>query len=172
MSAFDNLRSLLYSDQWLDEVKSTLHPGDPALSIPESERVLAVITEITWGADKGSEALAGFANGNARLLYSLGGGILGDLFQFSNIAASAKALVSIGQNAFASLPVEQDLPSLPPIDHVRVAVLTATERKAITVPGPEIIRPEHPLFRLFQSRNELWTQLFELQKSGNRQPNT
>ena len=159
------MRDLLYSQVRLEEIRSLLEPDVPASSIADSIRVLGVVTEI--GLQDGVFMIAGYANGDARLIYSNGGGLLGDLYQYPNIAQAARRAVSTAQSLLDALPIELDLPPLPTADVVRIAILTMNERHAIQVPGPAIIMRMHPLNALFSATNDLATELFNLQTSLN-----
>ncbi len=83
------LRDLLYSKERLKEVVSMLDQPATAASI------LGVVMEI--GLPEGAAMVAGYANGDARLLWSMGGGLLGDLYQHKEIAEAAKSLCATVQ---------------------------------------------------------------------------
>jgi hypothetical protein len=145
-----------------------LEADDPTSRTPDSSRVLGVVVEI--GLQEGAFLIAGYANGDARLLYSNGGGLLGDLYEYPNIAEAARSVVDVAQPLLDTLPVESELPPLPAADMVRVAILTINTRHATQVPGPAIVHPQHPLNKLFSTSNDLATELFALQKSLNESP--
>lgn len=162
MSEYSSIRDVLYGRAWIEEVESTLKESDPASSVPETSRVLEVIIE-TGLKPYLTMTVAGFANGNARLIYNDNGGVFGDLFEFPEIAESAKELVKAGQAVREQLPIETEIGPLPPVDHVRFVIITATERRADTVPGPQVVAQDHLLFQLFVCCNQLWTRLSDLQ---------
>lgn len=166
MDNTNGLRDLLYSQARLEETQSLLQPTDPAYLIPEANRVLGVVAEIGY-PHQVAIIIAGFANGDARVLSSKGGGLLGDLSQHPDIASAAKALVATAlvataQPLYTTLPIETDLPPLSPPDLVRFALLTKHERRVAQAPGPEIIQPGHPLHVIFTAMNNLVTQLQDL----------
>src|SRR5205823_5157528 len=157
----------------LEEVAGMLGPAADA-SVPEDKRVLGVVVEIglqpsevMMAADAGAvrsgtgpgmtflmpEAvmIAGYANGDARLLRTSGGGLLGDLYTFSNVAEAAKALCAVAQPLIEKLSPWSDVPPLPAVDMVQVTVLTIKQRYASQAPGPEVIKPGHLLYAVYTS---------------------
>jgi hypothetical protein len=150
------MRDLLYIKERLEEVAGMLpQPVAPAT-------VLGVVVEI--GLPNDTILIAGYANGDARLLWDSGGGMVGDLYNISNIAEAAKALCDAAQYLPQHLAVETTLPPLPAQDIVRIAVLTMDQRFATQAPGPQIVHPDHPLHATFTAANNLFEQLQALQE--------
>lgn len=157
-----SMRALLYARERLEEVTGMLDQP------PMPDDVLGVVAEI--GIEQGAVMVAGYANGDARLLFTMGGGLLGDLYQFPNIAEAAKTLCAIAQSLVGQMPVEKNLPPLPTVDNVRMAVLTTAHQYASEAPGPEIIQPAHPLQKAFAAATRLFEELQALQDSANSKP--
>lgn len=151
-----SIRDLLYAKERLEEVAGML----PEQGAPTT--VLGVVVEI--GLPQDTVMIAGYANGDARLFWGTGGGFLGELYQFPDIAEAAKALCACAKPLIGELPLESDLPSVPAADVVRVAVLTLEERYASSAAGPEIIKPGHMLNATFTAANKLFEQLQVLQE--------
>jgi len=186
-----DLRDLLYAKERLEEVAGMLGPTADA-SVAEDKRVLGVVVEIglqpsevMMAADAQAVAsgtgpgmtfmmpeavmIAGYANGDARLLRSSGGGLLGDLYTFPNIAEAAKALCAAAQPLIEKLSPQSELPSLPAVDIVQVTVLTMKQRYSSEAPGPEVIKPGHMLHAVYAAASNLFDQLRALQEQANAQ---
>jgi hypothetical protein len=156
------LRKLLYQQQWLDEVESGLGLDQPAAP----DRVLGVVTEI--GLESNAVIVAGFANGDARLLWTSGGGLIGMLSAYPAINKAARELVAVAQPLVSGIPVEDEVPPVPAEAMVRFALLTRGGCHAIEVPGPEVIQPYHPLYTLYTGMNNLLTELRLVQEELDR----
>ena len=154
MDVMMGLRDLLYSHQRLDEAREGA--GEAPEGVAESERVLGVVVEMGIGG--GIAIAAGFANGDARLFLSSGGGLIGDMSQFHGVDSAARALVATGQLMLGSIP-EEEGNELPGSDMVRFALLTPGGVHAITAPGPDVTSPGSPLYPLFVAANDLLTEL-------------
>ncbi|HET9493815.1 MAG TPA: hypothetical protein VFR15_06265 [Chloroflexia bacterium] len=154
MDVMMGMRDLLYSEQRLDEAREGA--GGAPEGVAESDRVLGVVTELGIGG--GVAIAAGFANGDARLFFSSGGGLIGDLSQFPGIDRAARALVATGQLMLDAIP-EAEGNDLPGQDMVRFALLTPGGIHAATAPGPEVTSPGSPLYPLFVAANDLLTEL-------------
>jgi hypothetical protein len=154
VDAMMGLRDLLYSGQRLDEAREGA--GDAPKGVSERDRVLGVVTEL--GVGGGVAIAAGFANGDARLFFSSGGGLIGDLSQFHGIDRAARALVATAQLMLNSTPRAEGN-DLPGQDMVRFALLTPGGVHAVTAPGPEVTSPGSPLYPLFVAANDLLTEL-------------
>jgi hypothetical protein len=113
--------------------------------------------------------IAGYANGDARLLRTSGGGLLGDLYQFPNIAEAAKTLCATVQPLLEKLSPQSELPPLPVVDMVHVTVLTMKQRYSSQAPGPEVIKPGHVLHAVYGAASNLFDQLRALQEQANAQ---
>jgi len=180
-----DLRDLLYAKERLEEVAGMLGPAADA-SVPDDNRVLGVVVEIglqpsevMMAADAEAVAsgtgpgmtflmpeavmIAGYANGDARLLRTSGGGLLGDLYTFSNIAEAAKALCAAAQPLIEKLSPQSELPPLPAVDMVQFTVLTVGQRYSSQAPGPEVIKPGHILHEVYAAASHLFDQLRALQ---------
>jgi hypothetical protein len=160
----DSLRDLLYAKERLDEVAGMLGhtpaPGD----------VLGAVVEIGLPGD--AVMIAGYANGDARLFHETGGGVVGDLYQFANIAEAAKALCAAAQSALQSLSPQSEVPPLPAEDIVQVSALTMEQIYSSQAPGPQIIEAGHALNHVFVAANNLFDQLQQLQESAGAQQRT
>jgi hypothetical protein len=186
-----DLRDLLYAKERLEEVAGMLGPEADA-SVPEDKRVLGVVVEIglqpsevMMAADAEAVAsgtgpgmtflmpeavmIAGYANGDARLLRTSGGGLLGDLYQFPNIAEAAKALCAAAQPLVEKLSPRSGLPPLPAVDMVQFTVLTIGQLYSSQAPGPEVIKPGHVLHEVDTAALHLFEQLRALQEQANAQ---
>jgi len=148
------MRDLLYSPQRLDEAREGA--GDAPEGVAERERVLGVVVEM--GVGGGVAIVAGFANGDARLFFSSGGGLIGDMSRFPDVDRTARALVATGQHMLGSIPAEERN-ELPGQDMVRFALLTPGGVHATTAPGPDVTSPGSPLYPLFVAANGLLTEL-------------
>jgi hypothetical protein len=154
MDVMMGMRDLLYSPQRLDEVREAAAEGPEG--VPESDHVLGVVTEMGIGG--GIAIAAGFANGDARLFFSSGGGLIGDMSRFAGVDRAARVLVATGQLMLESIPKEEGN-ELPGQDMVRFALLTPGGVHATTAPGPEVTSPGSPLYPLFVAANDLLTEL-------------
>jgi hypothetical protein len=155
------LRELLYSKERLDEVAGMLDHA------PARGEVLGVVVEIGLPGD--TVMIAGYANGDARLFHDSGGGLLGDLFRFPDIAEAAKALCATAQPAQQDLTPQSAVPPLPAIDLVQVSALTIGQLYSSQAPGPEIIEPGHKLNSIFVAANNLFDHLSRLQDNAEAQ---
>ena len=177
----DSLRDLLYAKQRLEEVAGMLGPGIDA-GVAEDKRVLGVVVEIglppsnvvlaadaeavTLGTSSTTSymiqevvMIAGYANGDARVLWTTGGGIVGDLYQFKEIADAARNLCSLAQPLVEQLQHQADVPPLPATDIVQVTVLTSQSLYSTQVRGPEIIGPNHPFNPVYVAARKLYDEV-------------
>jgi hypothetical protein len=151
------LRDLLFSSARLEETASMLaHPPTPS-------DVLGVVVEI--GLPDNAVIIAGYANGDARLLWDSGGAVVGDLYQFNEIATAAKALCSTAQSLLDHLPSQPDIPPLPQVDIVQVTALTPGGLYSSHAPGPDIITSTHPLKPLYAAAMVLYKEVQALNES-------
>jgi hypothetical protein len=150
------LREMLFSEQRLDESLNVDGAEPQSLQDVEPDRVLGVVTEI--GYKLGTVIIAGFANGDARLLWTTGGGLIGDLSRFPNIAGAAQELVKVGQEYVLQFPISPDRP-LPAPDRVRFSLLTTGGVHAMEESEFDVQMPGHPYFDLFVATNALITEL-------------
>jgi hypothetical protein len=150
------LRELLFSEQRLSESLNADGAQAQSLQDVEPDRVLGVVTEM--GYSRGIVIIAGFANGDARLLWTTGGGLIGDLSRFPNIARAAQELVRVGQEYVHSFPMSTER-SLPAPDRVRFSLLTPGGVHATEESEFNVQMPGHPLFDLFVATNALITEL-------------
>jgi hypothetical protein len=187
----DSMRDLLYSKQRLEEVAQMLGPVSGAGVIDEN-RVLGVVVEIglqpsevTMAADAEAVSsgtgpgmsflmqeavmIAGYANGDARLLWTAGGGVVGDLYQFKEIADAARNLCSLLQPLLDQLQPQAAVPPLPATDIVRVTALTSQSLYSTEVPGPEIIVSTHPLNPVYVAARKLYDEVQALNEDTGQQ---
>lgn len=157
-----DLRGMLFLQERLIEAQSALPADDPGLTIPEENRVLGVVTEI--GLEQLTIIVAGYINGDARLLNTLGGGLLGNLYEYPQVARSARILVDTAQNLFDYSSVDTNSRPLPVANMVRFTLLTLHERRVVEIPGPEVITPNHPFHPLFQATTLLSDELHNIQE--------
>jgi hypothetical protein len=155
------LRELLFSRHRLDESLNVYRPEIETLEEADPDLVLGVVTEM--GMRGGAVIIAGFANGDARMLWTSGGGLLGDLSVFPNIANAAKKLVETAGPYVSQLPLVKDHP-LPERKRVRISILTPGGVHATDESEAEIQMPAHPLFDLFVATNSLITELRQLEE--------
>jgi hypothetical protein len=163
--AMMGLRDLLYSEHRLDEALDAYRPGISSLHEADPGLVLGVVAEI--GMERGAVIVAGFANGDARLLYTTGGGIIGDLTAFPKIAAAAKAFVGAAQPLATTLPLETAHP-LPAPGRVRFALLTPGGTRVADVSEAEMDRPTAELRPVIAALNDLITELRTLDESSGK----
>lgn len=156
-----SLRDLLYSKERLDEVAGMLGHS------PAAGEVLGVVVEIGLPGD--TVMIAGYANGDARFVYNSGGGVLGDLFQFADIAEAAKALCATAQPLLQQLTPQTAVPPMPALDVVRVSALAMGQIYSGEAPGPQIVTPGHPLNEVFTAANNLFDRLNQLQNNAKAQ---
>ena len=156
------LRKLLYQQQWLDEVQAGLGPNEP----PVPDRVLGVVAEI--GLESNAAIVAGFANGDARLLWTSGGGLIGMLSTYPAIYKAARELVAVAQPLVSGIPLEDEVPPVPAEAMVRFALLTPGGRHATEVPGPDVIQPYHLLYTLYAATKNLLNELLRVQEELDR----
>jgi hypothetical protein len=168
MSAPHSLRDLLYSSEWLKEVETAPGPGKVS-----QDQLYGVVVEV--GLDEGAVTIAGFANGDARLLYSTGGGLIGSLSIYPEVARAAATLCKVGQQMLEAFPEESQVPPLPQAGIARFALLTPGGRRATEVPIGDVTQPGHPVYTLFTAATNLLTKLNDVQNeldqaAGKQQP--
>ena len=150
------LRDLLYSEERLDEAMEVHRPQYKTLKELDPNTVLGVVVDI--GLQGGTATVAGFANGDARLFWNTGGGIIGDMRDYPAIAQAAKVLVETAQPIVTSLPVETTHPLALP-QRIRFALLTPGGTHVADEAQDEVQKPSHRLYPLFLAMNDLLTQL-------------
>jgi hypothetical protein len=187
----DSMRDLLYAKQRLEEVAGMLGPAFGA-GVPEGKRVLGVVVEIglqpsnvAIAADAEAVAsgtgpgmsflmqeavmIAGYANGDARLLWTTGGAVVGNLYMFKEIADAARNLCSLTQSLLDQLQPQPAIPPLPAVDVVRVTALTLKNMYSTEVPGPEIIGSGHPLNPIYLAARKLYDEVQALNEGTGEQ---
>jgi hypothetical protein len=155
------LREMLFSRQRLEEAFDAFRPQIESLEAADPELALGVVTEM--GMQRGAVIVAGFANGDARLFWTTGGGLLGDLSVFPNIAVAAREMVQTAQRFVSILPVSADHP-LPERGRVRVSILTPGGVHTTDEDEEEMQMPAHALFDLYASTHSLIAQLRRLEE--------
>jgi hypothetical protein len=137
--------------RWVLQVYSLLRDlGRPAE--PEAQdQVAGVVAELGIGGE--AAIVAGYADGEARLFWTTGGGIIGKMTDPAVIGAAA-ALVKAGQPFVSELPYETDHP-LPGDGMVRFVLLTPGGAHSTEVKGSEVERPTHRLHPLFVAMHGL-----------------
>ncbi len=159
------LRDMLYSKERLDEALEDYRSQDDSRQKAEPGMVLGVVVEM--GMEKGAAIIAGYVNGDARIFWTTGGGIIGDMRQYPDIVNAAKALVGTAQNVVAQLPVETSRP-LPDPGRIRFALLTRAGMHVADEKQSDAEKPSHPLYQLYASLQDLITQLRLLDEAAKR----
>ena len=150
------LRDMLYSKQRLDEALEDYRSQDDGRQEGESDLVLGVVAEM--GMERGAAIIAGYINGDARIFWTTGGGIIGDMRQYPDIVTAAKTLVNTAQKVVTQLPVETTRP-LPDPGRIRFALLTLAGMHVADEKQSDVEEPNHPLYQLYASLQDLITQL-------------
>lgn len=128
----------------------------------EAEKVLGVVAEM--GFDEGAAIIAGFADGEARLFWTSGGGIIGEM-RDEGVITAAKALVEQAENLTLLLPLETERP-LPAPDRIRLALLTPAGMRVADNTVQDIENPGHELHSVYIAMHELLSNLIRLYESG------
>lgn len=150
------LRDMLYSKERLNEALEDYRSQHDGQQEAEPGMVLGVVAEI--GMERGAAIIAGYVNGDARIFWTTGGGIIGDMRQYPDIVNAAKALVRTAQKVVAQLPVETTRP-LPDPGRIRFALLTLAGMHVADEKQSDVEEPNHPLYQLYASLQDLITQL-------------
>lgn len=130
----------------------------------ETHTVLGVIVEM--GMDKGYTAIvAGYADGDARMLWTSGGGLLGPMQSDPKISEAAKSLVKSAEPTTAFLPIETNRP-YPATGRVRFAILTPAGMYVADEREPDVRNPNHRLYVAYMSMHKLLTQLIRVYSSS------
>lgn len=132
-------------------------------SVQEARTVLGVVVEM--GKDEGAFIVAGYADGDARMLWTTGGGLLGPMQDHPEVAGEAKSLTKKAEPATTFLPIKVERP-LPTVGRVRFAILTpagmhVADEKEIDVSGNQ----NHRMYPVYLSTHKLLTQLFRIYQS-------
>ncbi len=128
----------------------------------EAEKVLGVVAEM--GFDEGAAIIAGFADGEARMFLTSGGGIIGEM-RDEGVITAAKALVERAENLTPLLPLETERP-LPAPDRIRLVLLTPAGMRAVDEAVQDIENPGHELHSVYIAMHELLSNLIRLYESG------
>lgn len=97
------------------------------------------------------------ADGTTSLYFSSGGGILGS-GQHHTVALATQALVREAEQHLGEMMPASAFP-LPTAGCIQFTVLTYTEKWVACVPEPELENGRHPLTSLFDSAQQVITQI-------------
>ncbi len=130
--------------------------GEQPTSSENPDEVLGVV--IDMGMDRGVATVAGFADGDARIFWSSGGGVIGDLRRFPAVVAAAQELTGVASTFVSFLPSGDPHP-LPEPGWLRLSFLTragihTTEEEESALQGFN-----HPLYPVYVAMHGLITQL-------------
>lgn len=159
------LRQTLYARKRLSEALEGYQPQYMSLQDAPGNMVLGVVAEM--GIEGAVVIVAGFANGDARLFLTTGGGIMGDLQEYPDVAVAAKALVAAAQPLAAGLPLD-DLQPLPPTGRVHFALLTPAGAHMIDESQADVSQTTHAMHPLYRAMDELAAQLGRLDEHAGR----
>jgi hypothetical protein len=106
--------------------------------------------------------LACFADGDARVCYKTGGGMIGG-GGHERVRKAAKELVLLAQKALPGMTPTTDFP-LPEPDQVRFYALTPRGLRTVETGRQELGEAESELSRLFYSGQEVVTQMRQVQE--------
>ena len=135
----------------------------------EARAVLGVVVEL--GEDEGTFIVAGYADGDARMLWTTGGGLLGQMQEQREVAEAAKSLVKSAEPATAFLPLKTERP-LPTPGRVRFAILTPAGMHVADEKEADVGNRNHRLHAVYMSMHELLTRLLNIYRSqeGGKSP--
>lgn len=122
----------------------------------DSSKVLGVVVE-TRVFDS-TALVAGFADGDARLLVSSGFAILGDYTQFPRVVEASSALVAEAEKMLPTMPVETSRP-LPEKGRIRFYALTPAGMHVIEDSEREVGRRGHQLYPFYSCMQNLLTSI-------------
>ena len=129
----------------------------------QSEEVLGVIVEN--GSEEGFVTLAAYADGEARMFFSTGGGVIGETREQPAVAEAARQVVASAQAIEVRLPMSSDR-SCPADGDIAVRLLTPAGIHIAVAATTEAMTEGHPLFPVVAaSMGPLATNLLRLLKS-------
>jgi hypothetical protein len=120
----------------------------------EADKVLGAVVELGWFG--GTITIAGYADGDARLLMSSGAGFIGEMTQIPEVSKAAQALVTAADRLVGSLPVSTDRP-LPEQGRAGFYILTPGGTHAVDEAESEAKRPGHHLRGMYSAAQDLIT---------------
>ncbi len=123
---------------------------------PEASKILGVVVEMP--INNGTVLIAGFEDGDARLLTSSGFGIIGEMKKIKETANSSKALIKTTERFSDSFSVCSSRP-LPDNGKIRFAILTPAGMRVADGILTEVEQPSHHLHPIFIAMNDLLTNL-------------
>ena len=129
--------------------------------------MLGVVVEN--GFDGGSWIVAGFSDGDARIFWSSGGGMIGDMNVYPAVERSAKKLVAAAQAVADTLPASDSWP-VPDKGRVSFSVLTPGGIRRQEMKETDMYH-DHALMPAFSALSELFGLLLEIfEKRQGQQP--
>jgi hypothetical protein len=128
----------------------------------EASMVLGVVVEM--GHDEGTFIVAGYADGDARMLWTTGGGLLGSMQEHREVTEAAKNLVKSAGPATALLPLKVERPLATP-GRVRFAILTPAGMHVADEKEADVLKQNHRLHAVYRAMHELLAHLFRLYRS-------
>jgi len=117
-----------------------------------ADEVLGVVVEM--GMEGAVATVAGFADGDARIFWSSGGGILGDLKVFPQVSAAAKRLVASAQKLARHLSPDASQ-ALPAAGRVCFALLTRAGIRTAEEVEPQLRRRHHRFYPVYAAAHGL-----------------
>ncbi len=130
------------------------------------DQVLGVV--IDMGMDRGVATVAGFADGDARIFWSSGGGVIGDLRRFPAVAGAAQNLTGVAGQFLSFLPTG-DPHSLPESGWLRLSFLTRAGAHTTEVEEAALQDSGHLLYPVYAAMHSLITQLRLLSESHSKE---
>ena len=133
----------------------------------EADGVLGVVVENAFNG--GSWIVAGFADGDARIFWSSGGGMIGDMSAYPAVERAARKLVAAAQSASHSLPKARHW-AVPEKGRFSFAVLTPGGVRRQEMKEADMYH-DHALMPACAALSELFGLLLEIfEKKRGREP--
>lgn len=146
METYLGLRNVaLTADSSRAGLKNTGGPNDP----------VAVLMEMKTGTRYAT--IAGFADGEASIYVSSGGGYLGGGQSYPSVHQAALSLISVAHRFQARMHQTKDYP-LPQKDEVIFYLVTDNGVYTVSAPEAELNRRVHPLTELYAAGQDVITQ--------------
>ncbi len=126
----------------------------------DADRVLGLVLEI--GAEKGVAVVAGYADGEARMLWTSGGGLLAPA-RDPDVLQAAREAARVAEPLTALLRLDTTRP-LPGRGRVRFAVLTPAGMHTAEDQEPLLRQPNHRLYPTYLAMHRLLNCLVRMQE--------
>jgi len=124
----------------------------------EADSALGAVVENGFAG--GSWIVAGFADGDARIFWSSGGGLIGDMNRYPEVASLAKKLVACAQAAEYELSYCENWP-IPASGRFSFSVLTPAGVRRLEMKESDMYH-DHALMPAFAALSELFSLLLEI----------